>query len=69
MSTADPAKRRFWLLNLARFAGIILVLLGMTGFSGKGSVSEAQGAVLMAGGLMSFFGLPTLLAKHWKSKE
>lgn len=69
MSTPDPAIPRFWALQGARFGGVAMVLLGMTGFAENGYVSEAQGGVLIAGGLAMFFALPILLARHWKSKE
>ena len=69
MGQPDPAIGRFWLLQLIRLGGIIMVLAGAMAVAGRLDLSEGQGAVLMVGGAVAFFFLPVLLAKHWKSRE
>jgi hypothetical protein len=65
----DPAIGRFWLLQLIRLGGIVMVLTGAMAVAGRLRLTEGQGAVLMVGGAIAFFFLPVLLVKHWKSQE
>ena len=69
MAQRDLAMGRFWLLQLVRLIGIVMVLAGAMAVAGRSGLNEAQGAVLMVGGGVAFFFIPILLSKHWKSKE
>ncbi len=69
MDQPDPAIGRFWLLQLIRLGGIVMVLTGAMAVAGRLRLTEGQGAVLMVGGAVAFFFLPVLLVKHWKSQE
>lgn len=69
MAQRDPAIGRFWLLQLVRLIGVVMVLTGAMAVAGRIGLSEGQGAVLMVGGGVAFFFIPILLSKHWKTKE
>ena len=68
----DPVALRFAALQLVRLTGAVLVLLGALMTSGRVEWLQAlppiAGYALAAIGLGTFFGLPAILAKRWKSK-
>ena len=65
----DPAKARFWTLQAVRLVGIVVALAGISGVAGKLDVSQLVAALLLAGGVGIYFGLPVALAKKWKADK
>lgn len=69
MTEKDPAAARFWMLQLMRLGGILLVVGGVLIISGRVPGPEALGYGLLVFGAFEFFAMPLLLAKRWKSPE
>ena len=75
MSEPDPAPdsaaARFAIIQLVRFSGVALVLLGIAIQSGRvaalDSIPAAVGYVLMAVGLIDTFVAPAMLARRWRT--
>lgn len=63
------ASQRFVVLNLVRFSGIGLVMFGFAIVRGLVDLPWAVGAVLAVLGLVEFFFLPRLIARHWKAVD
>lgn len=63
----DPAKAHFFAIQLTRWSGVGLALLGMLVLSRRLAWPEAAGYVLLALGLAEVFVLPTVLARRWKT--
>ena len=63
------AKRRFLTMNLARFAALILAMIGIAAARGAIALPELVGWVLAIGGTLAFFFAPPLLARHWNSDK
>ena len=66
MSDEDKAAQRFWLLQIIRLSGAVMVLLGVMAIAGALPWPQMGGVVLLVGGAADFFFIPVLLAKHWK---
>ncbi len=66
MSDEDKAAQRFWLLQIIRLLGALMVLLGVMAIAGAMPWPQMVGVVLLVGGAVDFFFIPVLLAKHWK---
>ncbi len=67
----DLARRRFALMSLARFISIGLVFAGIANLAGK-LVPEAApylGYGLFFVGVGSFYRLPILLKRRWRTPE
>lgn len=69
MPSDDPAAGRFWMLQLMRFGGILLVVGGVVILSGRIAGPEVLGYGLVILGAFEFFVLPMMLAKRWKSPD
>ena len=69
MGDESRAAGRYWLLQAIRLGGMIMVLAGAMAVAGTLPLSAGQGAVLMVAGMVEFFFLPVLLAKHWKRER
>lgn len=65
--SGDPAKARFIVIQLARWCGVALVLLGMMAIDGKVALPSLAGYGFAIVGLAAAFVLPTLLARRWKT--
>ena len=65
--TDDPARARFFILQLVRMAGVAMVLLGLAITQGAIDLPPAIGVVLVAAGFIDVFFVPRMLAKRWKS--
>ena len=67
----DSAGARFAIIQLARFSGVALVLLGLAIQSGRvaalDGVPAAVGYVFIAVGLIDVFVAPALLARRWRT--
>ena len=71
MSANDPAAARFMIIQIARFSGVALVLLGLAIQSGRVAALEGipavVGYVLIAVGLIDTFVAPAMLARRWRT--
>ncbi|MFN3990564.1 MAG: hypothetical protein ACK4IS_09930 [Erythrobacter sp.] len=66
----DPrARNRFILMNVSRFAGVAMVMLGMAIIQRVIDLPSSLGVVLAVIGMFDFFVVPLLLAKAWKRQE
>ena len=65
----DPAKARFMAINLIRWSGVGLVVLGLLATTGKIDLPAAVGPVLVLFGLFDALIMPTILARKWKSRD
>ena len=65
----DPAVARFWMLQLMRLGGVLLVLGAVLILSGRVPGPPLLGYGLLVLGAFEFFFLPRLLAKRWKSPD
>ena len=64
----DPAKRRFWLLQLIRMAGTALALVGVAIIGGAGQIPAPVGYVLLVFGAVDALLVPVVVSRLWKSK-
>jgi len=67
MSEPDPAKHRFFVIQAVRWAGVIMVLLGLLVLRGEIAWHPAVGWVLLANGLLDVLVVPAFLARRWRS--
>jgi hypothetical protein len=63
------ARNRFIVMNVARFGGIAMVMLGMAIIQRVIDLPWPVGAVLAVVGMIDFFAVPILLAKSWKRQD
>lgn len=63
------ARNRFIIINVARFGGIAMVMLGMAIIQRVIDLPWPVGAVLAVVGMIDFFVVPILLAKAWKRQD
>ncbi len=67
----DIATKRFALMNLARFASVALVFVGIANIAGK-LLPEAKpflGYALFFAGVGGFYGLPIVLKRRWRTGD
>ena len=69
MPSDDPAAGRYWMLQLMRLGGILLVVGGILILSGRVPGPEVLGYGLVVLGAFEFFALPIVLARRWKSPD
>lgn len=65
----DPAIGRFWMLQLMRLGGLLLVIAGVMMIAGRLPAPPVLGYGLLLLGAFEFFFLPRMLAKRWKSPD
>lgn len=65
--TDDPARARFFILQLVRLAGVAMVLTGLAITQGAIDLPQSVGVALVALGFVEVFFVPRLLARKWKS--
>lgn len=65
----DPAAARFWMLQLMRLGGVMLVVAGALMIGGRLPAPPVLGYGLLLAGVFEFFFLPRMLAKRWKSPK
>ena len=63
----DPAAARYWMLQLMRLGGVLLVIAGAMMIGGRLPAPPVLGYGLLLAGMFEFFFLPRMLAKRWKS--
>ena len=68
MAETDPAASRFWLLQVLRLSGVVMVVAGAMILAGTLAAPAPLGVVLVVGGMLEFFFLPAMLAARWKSQ-
>jgi hypothetical protein len=67
MSEPDPAKARWMAIQLVRWTGLAVFILGLLICAGKIDLPIEAGWLLIAVGLLDALFVPTLLARRWKS--
>ncbi len=66
---ADPAFRRFLIINMVRIAGVAVLLTGVAVLGEVLEWPQPLGlALILLGGIGTFL-LPTMLARRWSSKR
>lgn len=65
----DPAMARFWMLQLMRLGGALLVLGGVLILGNKVPGPPLLGYGLLVFGLFEFFAMPALLARRWRTPK
>jgi len=65
------AKQRFIILNILRFSGVIIVMMGLAISVGRlfPDFPPFLGYLFVVLGMFEFFLLPILLARSWKKKD
>ena len=67
MSDPDPAKARWMAIQMVRWTGLALFILGLLVYAKKIDLPIEAGWVLMAVGLLDALFMPSLLARRWKT--
>lgn len=67
MSTPDPARQRFIVLQLLRLSGAFFALLGLLVVARRIDLPVIAGYAFLIVGFVDLFVAPLLLAKRWKS--
>lgn len=65
----DPYAARFAVIQLVRWSGVVLSVVGLLAISGRFDWPRPAGHVLFLVGLIAAFFAPALLARHWKSPK
>ena len=67
----ELARKRFVILNLARFGAIALVFAALANIAGKflPGLSPFLGYVLLVAGAVDFFVAPVLLKRAWRTPD
>jgi hypothetical protein len=69
-ATADAlAKRRFFIIQAVRLAGVVMALLALLVLNGKLAWPPMLGYFLLLDGLFNALFLPTLLARRWQTPK
>jgi len=63
------AKKRFMVLNLVRFSGVIFVFLGIAVVRQLIEWPQEVGFLFVAVGLFDLFVFPHVLARRWRSEK
>jgi hypothetical protein len=63
----DPAKGRFFIIQMMRLSGLALVVVGLSILNGSIEAPEIVGYAVLAIGLLDALFMPTILARRWKS--
>lgn len=65
----DPARSRFFLIQLVRIAGVGCVLLGMLIAAGRIAAPLVLGYGVLLVGLVGVFVVPSYLVRKWRTPE
>ena len=73
MTDPDPAAARFAIIQLVRFSGVALVMLGLAIQSGRvaalSDIPAVVGYAFIAAGLIDVFVAPALLVRRWRTPK
>lgn len=69
MAQEAQAKQRFFIINVARISGMVLVLLALAIYYRKIQMPVETAYVIAVLGLIEFFVVPQMLAKKWRSPD
>ena len=69
MAEPDPAVSRFYIIQLLRLGGAILVVAAILILTDTIDAPDIVGYALLAVGLADFFLMPMFLARKWSSRE
>ena len=64
---SDPAKSRWMAIQVLRFAGVALVILGLLVINRRIELPIEAGYVLFLVGVIDALVMPTVLARRWRS--
>jgi hypothetical protein len=67
LTGGDPAKARWLVIQMVRWTGLAIFIVGLLIYADKIDLPVEAGWVLMAIGLLDALFMPTMLAKRWKS--
>ena len=65
--TDDPARPRFFVIQLLRLSGVAFVLAGLAILNGVIDLPDIAGYVILGVGLIDALVAPILLARAWKT--
>lgn len=68
MTEDRTAARRFWIMQACRLAALCAVLAGAYALAERGWNRPDIGTPLLLLGAFSFFAVPLLLSRRWKSR-
>lgn len=68
-ATDTRARNRFIVMNVARFAGLGMVMFGMAIIQRVVDLPVSFGVVLAVIGMIDFFVVPIMLARAWSREE
>lgn len=63
----DPAKARWLAIQMVRWTGLVLFIVGLLIYAKRIDLPEEAGWVLMAAGLLDALFMPGVLARRWKT--
>lgn len=66
---SDPARARFFTVQLVRLASVGLALVGLLVVRAKIDLAPAAGWIMLAAGLIGAFVVPQVLARKWRSGQ
>jgi hypothetical protein len=67
MSTPDPAKGRFFVIQALRWSGLAMVIIGLLVIQKKIELPAEVGYGLFLVGLFDALIMPSLLARRWRT--
>ena len=65
----DPAKPRFFIIQAARWGGMVAALVGLLATYGRLAIPQPAGIAIVAIGLLAALVLPSVLTSKWKSRD
>ncbi len=63
----DPAKGRYLVIQIVRFTGVALTVLGVAVIAGKIEWPEMAGYALVVAGVIDALVVPPILARKWRT--
>ena len=65
----DPAKQRFFAMQMIRLGGIAIAAFGLLTIAGKIELPKAAGVALFVVGLVDAIVMPLVLARKWRTPK
>lgn len=65
----DTAKRRFFLINIVRLSGLVMVLIALAIYYGRINAPVEAAYVLAVLGVIEFFFMPQYLSRKWRTRD